>query len=412
MAEQEKSFQQGFKNPGQKKQKRKWFRLLLIVVGIIVLIGGIVVWKTGNLLSKISTNGNLLGSVGHLIPGVNNQIKGVKEGRINILLLAMRGTSDPNGGSLADSSMVVSLDPKDNKISVVSIPRDLLVSDVQDPGAFSKINAIYAQGNAKGGASQAIADAEKKYSEVAGVPIGYTVVINYQAFTDVINAVGGVPVNLKQPFEENAQFNQSGVCDGTYFTVPTGKYETKTRKTKDALGKVIGTRVTAQYPLCTPTAAALECHGDFKLPAGEQTLDAETALCFARSRDNSSDFERAKRQQLILQALKAKALSIGTLTDFNKINAIINSLGKNFSTDMQGWEMKQLYTIYMDLNKNNPQEIRRVLDEDPTEGLLYGKSDPVYGDVLLPKGDNYDKIHALFANTFTAPAQANIDVIQ
>ena len=162
MAEQEKSFQQGFKNPGQKKQKRKWFRLLLIVVGIIVLIGGIVVWKTGNLLSKISTNGNLLGSVGHLIPGVNNQIKGEKEGRINILLLAMRGTSDPNGGSLADSSMVVSLDPKDNKISVVSIPRDLLVSDVQDPGAFSKINAIYAQGNAKGGASQAIADAEKK----------------------------------------------------------------------------------------------------------------------------------------------------------------------------------------------------------------------------------------------------------
>ncbi len=411
MIDYKKSVSRDSKNP-LRKEKKRWLKPLLIVIGIVVVIGAVVIWKTGSLLSKISTNGNLLGSMGHMIPGVSNEVKGEKDGRINVLLLAMRGVSDPNGGSLADTSMVISLDIKDNKVSYVSIPRDLLVSDVQDASAFSKINAIYAQGVSKGGVAQGIIDAEKKYSEVAGVPIHYTVVANYNAFNDVVAAVGGVPINLKQPFEENAQFNQSGVCDGSYFTVPTGKFETKTKKSKDALGKVIGTRVTAQYPLCTPAPEAVECHGDFKLPAGQQTLDAATALCFARSRDNSSDFDRAKRQQMILQALKTKALSIGTLTDFNKINGIINGLGKNFSTDLQGWEMKQLYTIYMAMEKKNPTVIQRVLDEDPNEGLLYGKSDPTYGDVILPKGDNYDKIHQLIQNTFTAPPQANIDVIQ
>jgi LCP family protein required for cell wall assembly len=405
-----------FKNrPGSisgSKPKKKWLKPLLIVIGIFILIGAIVTWKTGKLLGKISTNANLLGSLGHMVPGVNNQLKGEKEGRINILLLAMRGVHDPNGGSLADSSMIVSMDPKDNKISYVSIPRDLLVKDIENDGS-SKINAIYAQGNAKGGVTQAIADAEKKYGEVAGVPIHYTIVTNYDAFTAVVDAVGGVPINLSKPFEENAQFNQEGVCDGSFFTVPTGKYENKTKKTHNPLtGAVTGTRVTKSYPLCTPQADALECNGDFKLPAGQQTLNSATALCFARARDNSSDFARAKRQQMILQALKSKALSIGTLADFNKVNGIINGLGNNLSTDLQGWEMKRLYDVFMALDKNNPQVIQRVLDEDPTQGMVYGKSDPNYGDVLVPVGDNFDKINQLIQNTFTAPPQANINVIQ
>ncbi len=394
------------------KDTKKWLKPVLIALVVAILIGGIVVWKTGALLSQISTNGNLLGSLGRMIPGVSNEIKGEKEGRINILLLAMRGVEDPNGGSLADSSMIVSLSPTDNKVSFVSIPRDLLVKDIENEYS-SKINAIYQQGVAKGGVALGLADAEQKYGEVSGVPIHYTIVTNYNAFNDVVTAVGGVPIDLKQPFEENTQFNQSGVCDGIYFTIPNGKYETKTKKIEDPItGKVVRTRITAQYPICTPDPSSLECHGNFNLPAGPQTLDAETALCFARSRDNSNDFARAKRQQMILQGLKTKALSIGTLTDFNKVNGILAGLGKNLSTDLQAWEMKRLYEVYMAIDKSNPQVIHRVLDEDPIEGLLYGKSDPTYGAVLLPIGENYDKINQLVQNTFTAPLQANIEVIQ
>ena len=245
------------------------------------------------------------------------------------------------------------------------------------------------------------------------MPIHYTIIANYQAFTDLVNAVGGVPVTLAKPFEENAQFNQVGVCDGITFTKPTGQYQNKierhTKHNAAGVAYVVKTKVP-KYPLCENTHP--ECNGDFKLPAGQQTLDAATALCFARSRDNSSDFDRAKRQQMVLQGLKAKAMSVGTLADFNKLNGIFNSIGNNLSTDLQGWEMKRLYDVYMGVDKTNPQVISRVLDEDPDQGLLYGVQDPTAGDILLPKGDNYNQVQQLIQNTFTLPPQANINVIQ
>jgi LCP family protein required for cell wall assembly len=387
--------------------KSRRFKIIFAIVVILLAIGGFFLWKTGKILNKISTNGNLLGTIGHMIPGVSNEINGEKDGRINILVLAMRGASDPNGGTLSDTSMIVSLNTKTNQISMISIPRDLYVKDIENDGS-SKINAIYSQGLAKGGVKQAIADAEKKFSEVSGVPIHYTIVGNYQAFNDVVNAVGGVEITLDKPFEENAQFNQLGVCDGVVFTKPSGQFQNK------AVTRVRnGVKVRIQipkYPLCYNEHP--ECNGDFKLPAGKQTLDASTALCFARSRDNSSDFDRAKRQQMILQALKNKALSVGTLTDFNKINSMINALGNNFSTDLQGWEMKELYDVYMKIEKTNPKVIQRVL-ENTQEGLLYTPPEnPETGYILLPMGDNYDKIHQLIQNTFTAPEQSDINVIQ
>src|SRR3972149_11979139 len=90
----------------------------------------------------------------------------------------------------------------------------------------------------------------------------------------------------------------------------------------------------------------LECAGDFKLPAGDNLLDGDKALCYARSRETSSDFARAGRQQEIIKLIKEKALSLGTLTDFSKINAILNSLGNNVSTNMEAWEMKLLFDLY------------------------------------------------------------------
>lgn len=391
----------------KKFYKKRWFKLFMIIIVLLVIGGGFFAWKAGKLLNKISINGNFLGSIGHMIPGVSNSVKGEKDGRINILVLAMRGANDPNGGTLTDTNMIVSLDLKNNQVSMISIPRDLYVKDIQNDGS-SKINAIYSQGLAKGGAKQAIADVEAKFKEVSGVPIHYTITGNYQAFNDIVSAVGGVEITLDKPFEENAQFNQLGVCDGQVFTIPSGQFQNKmvTRKKNG-----IPTKISIpKYPLCYN--ANPECNGDFKLPAGKQTLDAATALCFARSRDNSSDFDRAKRQQMILQALKNKALSIGTLTDFNKINSMLSALGNNFSTDLQGWEMKSLYDIYMKIEATNPKVIQRVL-ENTEEGLLYTPPEnPETGYILLPRGDNYDKIHQLIQNTFALPEQSDIKVIQ
>jgi LCP family protein required for cell wall assembly len=389
--------------------KKRWVKILLIALAFFLVIGGLVSWKAGSLLNRISTNGNFLGSIGHMVPGVGNQLQGEKEGRVNIMLLGMRGADDPAGGNLADSIMVVSLktDPKDSKISMISIPRDLYVQDIQNNGK-SKLNAIYAQGYAKGGSAQALKDMEQKLSEISGITINYGMMINHQGFKDLITALGGVSVTLDKPFEETSQFNQLGVCDGIVFTKPSGQFENKivgVHHVTLANGQTKVVKVKKPlYPLCYNTNP--ECGGDFKLQAGTQTLNADQALCFARSRDNTSDFDRAKRQQIILQQIKAKALSIGTLTDFNKVNGMINALGNNVATDLQGWEMKRFFDLEQGMK--TPPIIQRVL-ENTEEGLLYNpEQTPETGYILLPIGDNYDKIHALFQNIFTAPAQSDI----
>ncbi|EKE25002.1 MAG: cell envelope-like protein transcriptional attenuator [uncultured bacterium] len=378
-------------------KKRRWLKPLLIVVGIFVLVGGILVWKTGSTFNKISSNGNVLGSLTRIIPGVADEVKGEKEGRINILLLGMRGEELTGGGLLADTIMVASIEPATNKVSLFSLPRDLYVNN---PGTSSKskINAVYAYGEEKrkGGGME---DMKTVVGEIVGQPIGYSIAINFKGFTDLVNAVGGISVNLKQPFEESMQFNEERVCDSYTFTKKTGKFENKYHTRKD------GSKYLAvSYPLCTNPNT--ECGGNFKLPAGQQNLNGEQALCYARSRKTSSDFERAKRQQTVIQLIKEKALSLGTLTDYNKVTAMMDSLGNNIRTDMQAWELKKLYEIQGKMN--SPQMFQKVL-ENNAEGLLYNPEQrPETGYILLPIGDNYDKIHQAFNDIFVAPAQSDI----
>lgn len=377
---------------------KKWLKISLIIGGILLLVGAALAWKTGSVFNRISSGGNVFSGLTHMIPGVGNELIGEKEGRINVLLLGMRGEALTGGGLLADTIMVASIAPADNKISLFSIPRDLYV---QDPAADSKskINAVYAYGEEKrkGGGME---DMKTVVSEIVGQPVSYALAINFKGFTDLVDAIGGIEIDLKQPFEEAMQFNEEKVCDAYVFTKPTGNFEIKRRKTS------LGTpgKITAQYPLCTNPN--VECGGDFKLPAGKQTLSGEQALCYARSRKTTSDFDRAKRQQVVIQKIKEKALSAGTLTDFNKVNGIIESLGNNVKTDLQAWEMKKLFEI--EGKMSNPQIAQRVL-ENNAEGLLYNPEQrPETGYILLPIGDNYDKIRELFKNIFTAPTQQDI----
>jgi anionic cell wall polymer biosynthesis LytR-Cps2A-Psr (LCP) family protein len=214
-----------------------------------------------------------------------------------------------------------------------------------------------------------------------------------------VEAIGGIDITLNKPFEEAMQFDEEHVCDSQVFTVPTGKYEYKKDK-NPITGKV---KIVAQYPLCTNPVK--ECGGIFKLPAGKQTLNGNQALCYVRSRVTSSDFERAKRQQKIMQIMKDKMTSMGTLADFSKINGILDSLGNNVRTDMQVWEMQKLYEIYKSIP--NPEIHQRVL-EDSEEGLLYYPGEGAAGYILLPRGDNYDRIHEMAKNIFSAPEQSDI----
>ncbi len=378
--------------------KKKWFQIIVVVLGIVLIGGGIFAWKTGRILNKI-TDGGVLSSLIHSLPGVENKLQGEEEGRINVALLGMRGENVPGGGLLADTIIVFSFKPAENKMSMISIPRDLYVT-VPGTQNKQKINAVHHYGEEKG-KGQGLEDMKTVLSEVLGIKIHYAASINFAGFEQLIDAIGGVEIELKEAFSEPLQFQEEKVCDSYVFTKPTGNYEYKYYTRQD------GTKYLAKtYPLCVNPDT--ECGGAFSLPAGKQTLNGETALCFVRSRKTSNDFERAKRQQLIIKEVKEKMLSAGTLSDYEKLNGILDSLGDNVRTDMDLWEVKKMYEIYSGMQ--NPETFQRVL-ENTEEGLLYHpeNSDPAAGYILLPIGDNYDKIHAMAENIFTLPVQSDIE---
>ncbi len=381
--------------------KHRWYKTrggktVLIIGGILLAIALGFAIKTGYILHKITDgNANILSSLVRSLPGLQSELEGEKEGRINLLLLGMRGSDDPNGGNLADTIMVVSVHPKQNesdvaKASIVSIPRDLYVT-VPGTNEQRKINSVYALGEEKG-RGEGMKAMRQAVEQVSGLTIPYAATINFQGFKDLVNALDGVQITLEEPFTEAVQFQEPKVCDPYVFTVPTNpvQYEHKYYTRKN------GTRYIAKsYPLCYNKD--VECGGEFSLPAGVSTLDGDKALCFARSRYQSNDFERAKRQQLVVDAIKDKALSIGTVSDFGRINALLETLGDNVSTNLQGWEMKRFYDLYKTTGDVEPASF--VLDTS-NDGLLYAP-DPntPAGYILLPVGNNYDKIHELFRNS-------------
>lgn len=336
--------------PGKNTSKKRWLKILLVLLVLGAAAGGWAMYKAGTTLGKISTKDGFLKSLWKSIPGVGaDELQGQKEGQINMLLLGMRGNNMEGGGLLADTIIVASLKPTENKVALLSIPRDLYVSD---PGSTSqsKINAVHAKYEEKG-EGQGMEMMKQVVGNVTGLPIHYAVRIDFKGFKETVDTVGGVDVYLNQAFAEPTQFEG-----------------------EEAL--------------------------NFSLPSGKNHLDGQKALFFVRARYASSDFERAKRQQQVLIALKDKLLSLGTLSDFGKMNNILNILGDDVRTDMDTSEMKKFFTLAN--QTHDPQIKQRVFDTSDV-GLLYAsKADTPEGKtyILLPAGGNFDKIHEACRNIF------------
>ncbi len=372
---------------GVSENKSRKKIIIFIILGVLFLIGGAIFWKTGGLLGKISTKGNIFSSIVKSLPGANDTLDGEEEGRINVLLLGMRGENMVGGGLLADTIMVVSIKPIEKKVSMVSIPRDFYVP-VPGENYSQKINYVYFHGEEKEKNGGGIKQMKQVVSEISGQPIHYAVTINFKGFEQLVDAIGGVKINLAQSFTEPMQFHEEKVCDdlnGGVFKVKSGNFEYK----KNERGKIVAT-----YPLCYNSSE--ECGGVFTLPAGEQTLEGKKALCYVRSRVTSSDFDRARRQQQVLAEIRKNTFSVSTLTDFSKVNDILNSLGDNTKTDLEGWEMKKLFDIYKELG--DAATINQKVLENSEEGLLYSHEGDERGYILVPRGDNYDRIKALFGS--------------
>lgn len=333
---------------------RRFFTLKRIVVTVlclVLLVGGYFLYKTNENFDKMTGgHGSLLGTLvksgSEMLQGAtsNQPVDRFKRGelaRLNVLLLGIRGEGDPNGGLLTDTIMVLSLDQKTKQAALISIPRDLYV-EIPNSTHRGKINEAYAEGITRKNWQEGLKYSKESVQMVTGLDIHYVANVDFLAFEEIIDSLGGVTVHLDKPFSEKEQFT-------------------------------------------------------FDLPAGDVKLDGRLALLYSRARKSSSDFDRARRQQELLLAIKDKATSLGIISNPVKIMSIMDSLGNHVRTDAETWEIKSLVEVATQANVKNMKH--RVFDDSPN-GFLYASKASNGAYILLPEGGKFNKIQEACQNIF------------
>lgn len=303
----------------------------------------------------------IIGQLRHLANSSDRELKGEKDGRINILLLGIGGRGH-DGGLLTDTIMLVSLDPDTKKVSMVSIPRDMSIP-VEGSDNWGKVNTInaYAEMKEPGSGGMAISQA---LADILEVPIDYYVRVDFQGFKNIIDKIGGIDVNVEKSFDD--------------YSYP-------------AAGQEDNPDYNARFE---------HLHFD----KGWQKMNGDLALKYARSRHGTngeaSDFARAKRQQLVLQAAKDKLLKANTLLNPVTLTGIITELNDHISTNLKVWEIIKLWSNFKDVEKENI--ISKVIDNSPG-GLLKATINEQGAYVLLPTNGDFSEIKYLIQNIFQEP---------
>ncbi len=253
---------------------------------------------------------------------------GADEDRINILLLGIGGAGHA-GGSLTDTVIVASYKPSTGQASMLSIPRDLIIPI---PGyGWRKINNTYslAEYNDKGTGGDY---AKQIISQIFGQQIPYYVLIDFNGFEELIDLVGGIDIDVPN-------------------TLSDFQYPIKGRE---------------EYP-------EDQRYEHLYIEAGPHHFDGSTALKYVRSRHaiggEGSDFARAARQQLVMEALTKKLLSFSTLTRPSKIKKILANVDENLDTNLGLEEFVAFGKIAKDYDREaNP--IRSVVLDNSADGPL------------------------------------------
>jgi LCP family protein required for cell wall assembly len=371
-----------FAPPARRAKKRRfqwrWTKKRVIFVILLPFIL-IALWlgvKFGFNAARIF-NGNLFSIFS------TTRLRGEENGRVNILL-AGNSADDPghNGGNLTDSIMILSLDTRNNRAFMLSIPRDLYVTI---PGnGHSKINEAYVDGktehfNEPGYPKGGMGLLEKTINDTIGVRTQYYALINYAALRDAVNAVGGVDFTVKST-------DPRGLYDGNIDWVTHG-------------------------PLV-------------RLSNGTHHLNGEQALDLSRARGDppapsygfaNSDFTRAQNQRQLLISLKKKVLSAGTLANPIKVSSLFDSLGRNVTTDMELSEARRFIDL---IKQDNDSQIKSYGLND-INGKNYLMSYRTLGgeSALVPAAglDDFSQIqqvlHKLMSTNKVSLESANVVVL-
>ena len=221
--------------------------------------------------------------------------KQASDPRYAFLLLGYGGGGH-DGAYLTDSMMVVIVDPTKKSLSMLSIPRDAWVPLIFNgqTAVYNKINTGYAFAKdsslypdrlpAYRGSQGAGTFAMDTVSRLLGIPISYYVALDFTGFRQMIDAVGGIDVDVPDSFSANYPVNDDPEIDPRWMVVRFNK--------------------------------------------GMQHMNGERAIEYARARETidniseGSDFARSRRQRLIMEAFKTRLMQASGLIHLPQLLAI------------------------------------------------------------------------------------------
>lgn len=268
--------------------------------------------------------------------------------RVNIALLGVAGATE-QGGYLTDSILIASLHTRTGTVSLLSLPRDLWI---ESPVDSRKINSIYSVARARFGKERALEVVKIALADFTNTHIDYAAVIDFTIFEDVIDQLGGIemyiPQTINDPMypDENFGFQR------------------------------------------------------FLIRQGVQELDGATALKYARSRQTTSDYSRAARQQDLLFAMKEKAFERGLLTNMRELTTLYELYTRYVNTDIS---LNSAIGLAKDMRLMQKDQIKQfVLSDDPTlpGGLLYAPAKAGYGGQFVLRPSDTNEIDLFFALVF------------
>lgn len=200
------------------------------------------------------------------------------EGQMNILMLGSDQRPE-DGGFRTDVILLLTINPENGKVALTSFPRDIYI---YQPGwHMDRINTAYARGEFE------LVALSFEYN--FGVRLDHWVLVNFEGFREIIDALGGIDVEVGQTLVDQR--------DG---------------------------------------------YGQYIVEQGNALMDAETALWYVRSRGSSDDFDRTRRQQEVLQAIFFRSISLDML---NKAPQVYDAYKQMVQTDLSFTELLPLLSL-------------------------------------------------------------------
>lgn len=349
-------------------------------------------------------------------------------GRSNILILGTGG-GDHDGPDLTDTIIVASVDIKTGDSVLISLPRDVYISEKQ-----SKINAVYASAKPK---DEALEQTKEVIGKKLGIPVHYGVRVNFDGFTKAIDTVGGIDVEVVTPFDDyayprkGAEYDTCGYTEGydqveVPVTVPQQATASANEDNQSPLPSASSNAgmKTVRRPYYVNASTGKKIYADevsdknnpyacryehIRFVKGKTQMSGTTALKFVRSRKGTngegSDFARSRRQQAVITAFRQKVVSQETLFDVSKISGLVSAFGQSLDTDITPSMYGDFYVLYKRMKEKPIRTLALTDGSDDESGVFINPPTTEYGGswVLIPPRNDWSVIQEKVANVQIEP---------